>query len=78
MVKKIRVYTTPICMECDRLKKFLKEKNVEFEEIDIFENTEKAKEIFEKTGQKRVPIIELNGEFFHGFNKDRILEEFEK
>lgn len=74
MTKKVTIYTSPICMECEKAKKFFKDKGIEFEEIDTFEQKEKAKEVFEKTGQKRIPTIEIDGEFYPGFDKEKIEE----
>lgn len=74
MSKKATVYTSPICMECEKAKRFFKEKGIEVEEIDTFEHKEKAKEIFEKTGQKRIPTIEIDGEYYTGFDKEKIEE----
>lgn len=38
---KIKVYTTDNCAFCFTLKEFLKEKNIEFEEIDISQDEKK-------------------------------------
>lgn len=72
MVKKIKIYTTPICFECEKAKKFFKEKNLKYEEIDAFENKKKAEEMFQKTGTKRIPIIIIGKEILSGFDKKKI------
>lgn len=74
MTKKIRIYTTPICFECERAKKFFKEKNLKYEEIDTFEKKKEAEEIFKKAGTKRIPIIEIGKQIFPGFDKKKIEE----
>ena len=73
-MKKVKIYTSPICPECERAKKFLKEKQIEYEEIDVFKNAEGAKEMFEQSGHKMVPVIKIDETFFPGFNKDKIEE----
>lgn len=75
---KIKIYTSPICPKCERAKKFFEEKEIDFEEINVFKEKEKAKEMMEKTGQKMVPIIEIDGEVFPGFDKDKIEKALEK
>jgi glutaredoxin 3 len=70
MTKKWIIYTTPICPECERVKRFFKEKGIPFKEVDLFENKKKAEEIFKKTGQKRVPITEINKKLILGFDKN--------
>ena len=40
---KIKVYSTPTCPYCKMAKEFLTEKGVDFEDINVAENQEKAK-----------------------------------
>ena len=68
----VKVYSTPMCPYCVVLKKFLEEHNIEFEDVDVSQNEEAAKEIIEKSGQMRVPVIEINGEIVVGFDKEKI------
>lgn len=69
---KIKIYSTPTCPYCNMAKEFFKSKNVKFEDVDVSQNQEAAKEMVEKTGQMGVPVIEMNGETIIGFDKDRI------
>jgi glutaredoxin-like YruB-family protein len=72
MAKKITVYSTPTCPYCIRAKEFLKSNNIEFEDIDVSENQEKAQEMIDKTGQMGVPVLDIDGEIIVGFDKDAI------
>ena len=76
-MSKIIVYSTPTCPWCHALKDFLKEKNIEFEDIDVSKDQEKAKEMIEKSGQMGVPQIEINGKMIVGFDKEAIEKELE-
>ncbi len=68
--KKTIIYTSPNCGYCLLLKDWLKEKNIEFEEIDISQDIEKIQEIEKKTGQKGIPVLETpKGEILVGFNQ---------
>ena len=78
MEKDVKIYTTPTCPHCKRAKEFLKEKNVEFEEINVAKNKEKAKEMVEKTGQRGVPVIEIGDETIIGFDQDGIEKALEE
>jgi len=71
---KVEVYSTPTCMYCNLLKDFLKEKDVEFTEINVAEDEEKRTYIVEKSGQMGVPVILIDEEVVIGFNKDKISE----
>jgi len=74
MAEKIKVYSTPTCPWCERVKEFLKERKVEFEDIDVSMNREAAMEMIEKSGQMGVPVIDINGRIIIGFNQAAIEE----
>ena len=69
---KIKVYSTPTCHHCRDLKRFLEENNIEFEEIDVSVDREAAKNMVEKTNQMGVPVMEVDGKFVIGFNKEEV------
>ncbi len=70
----IKVYSTPTCPYCVTLKKFLKEQGVEFADVDVSQNEKELQEMVDKSGQMGVPVININGQFVIGFNRDKILE----
>ena len=74
MNKKITVYSTPTCPFCIRAKQYLKENNVQFTDIDVSEEHEKAEEMINKSGQMGVPVIEIDGQIIVGFDKEKIKE----
>lgn len=71
---KVVVYSTPICPWCVRVKEFLKEHNIEYEDIDVSVNQEKAQEMIDKSGQMGVPVTEVDGNIVVGFDKERLIE----
>lgn len=70
----VKLFTTPACVYCFTLKEFLKEKNIEFEEIDVSKDEKLKEEIIEKSGQIGVPILEIDGQMIAGFDKKKICE----
>lgn len=70
----VKVYSAPICPYCTALKAFLKEHNIEFEEIDVSQDEKEAREMVEKTGQMGVPVLEKDGEFVVGFDREKIIK----
>ena len=74
MVNSVIVYSTPTCPFCIRAKQFLKDNNVQFEDIDVSENQEKAQEMIKKSGQMGVPVLEIGGDIVVGFDKEKIKE----
>jgi glutaredoxin-like YruB-family protein len=73
--KKVKVYSTPTCPYCKMAKDFLKEKGVEFEDVDVSENHEAAHEMMKKSGQMGVPQIEINGKIIVGFDREALEKE---
>lgn len=71
----IKVYSTPICPHCVMLKDFLKERGIEFEDIDVSRDQEKAREMVEKSGQMGVPVVEINGKIIVGFDREALEKE---
>jgi len=60
-MKKITIYTTPYCPFCIRAKQLLKNKNIDFKEIDLSEEPEKFDEMSKKSnGARTVPQIFVN------------------
>ena len=72
MNKKITIYSTPTCPYCVRVKQFLKDSNIEFEDIDVSENQEAGQEMIKKSGQMGVPVVDIDGEIIIGFYKEKI------
>jgi glutaredoxin-like YruB-family protein len=68
----VKVYSTQACPWCHRAKGFLKEKNIEFEDIDVASNQELAEEMVEKSGQMGVPVLDIDGTIIVGFDKAAI------
>lgn len=75
---KIKVYSTQTCPWCHRLKEYLDEKKIKYDDVDVSENQEAADEMVEKSGQMGVPQIEINGNIIVGFDKSAIDEELSK
>lgn len=68
----VKVYSTPTCPYCTMAKKFLKENEVSFEDIDVSKSREQAMEMVNKSGQRGVPVIDFNGQIIVGFDKGRL------
>jgi len=72
MAEKITVYSTPTCPYCLKTKQFLKDNNINFEDIDVSSDQEKAQEMINKSGQMGVPVLEIDGNIIVGFDTDAI------
>jgi len=69
---RIRLFTTPICPYCFSLKRFLEEKGIEVEEIDVTKNEIAMEEMINATQQTTVPVLDIDGEFIVGFDREKI------
>jgi glutaredoxin-like YruB-family protein len=72
MAKNVKIYSTPTCPWCIRVKQFLKDNNITFENYDVSVDRLKADEMVSKSGQMGVPVIDIEGEIIVGFDKERI------
>jgi glutaredoxin 3 len=72
MDKKVIVYSTSRCPFCVRVKQFLKDNSVSFEDFDVSADQSKLEEMVKKSGQMGVPVVDIEGEIIVGFDKDRI------
>lgn len=71
---KIKVYGTPSCPYCELLKEFLKEREVDFEAIDVSQDEAAQNYILEKTGKMAVPITEIDDQIVIGFDREKIVK----
>ncbi|HHV95893.1 MAG TPA: NrdH-redoxin [Clostridiaceae bacterium] len=68
----VTVYTTPTCPWCKVAKDYLNYKEVRFREINVAEDYEGAMEMIKKSGQRGVPVIDIDGNIIVGFNQEEI------
>jgi len=73
-MKKVTLYTTPSCQYCEQAKEYMKEHDIDYKYYDVSEDTDRRKEMIEKSGQMGVPVIELGDELMVGFDEDRFDE----
>ena len=71
-MKKVKVFSTPTCPFCHMAKSYLREKKIEFEDIDVSRNQLQAVQMVEKSGQMGVPQLWIDDEVIIGFNKPLI------
>lgn len=65
----IKIYSKPNCVKCTYAKKYLTDKNVEFQEINVFENAEALQMLLDE-GYSEMPVVDVNGERHSGFRPD--------
>lgn len=63
----ITVYTTKTCAYCPMVKRYLDAKNVEYEAVDVTDNSELRDEVIKKSGFTTVPITTDGKSFIAGW-----------
>lgn len=71
------MYMSPFCAWCNKARAWFKKKKIKLEERDITESThgQFRDEIIEKTGQMAVPVIDIDGKIFVGFDEKTLEKE---
>lgn len=72
MDKKVKIYSTPTCPYCIRVKQFMKENGVNFQDIDVSRDQDAAQEMIKRSGQMGVPVVDIDGQLIVGFDKEKI------
>jgi glutaredoxin 3 len=71
----VEIYTTPLCPYCWRAKRLLQQKNVEFVEIDLWQEPGRRAEMVERAGGRRtVPQLFIDGQGIGGSDELAALE----
>lgn len=68
----VKVYSTPTCPWCTKVKEYLESIGVEFENVDVSKDRDAAMAMVKKTRQMGVPVTEIGENFIIGFDKDSI------
>ena len=66
---KVTIYSTPSCVYCRMAKDFFKENNVAYEEYNVASDLKARQEMFSKSHQMGVPVIDVDGQIIVGFDK---------
>jgi len=78
MAKKIVMYTTPWCGDCKAAERFLRERGIAYEEVDIERHPEAAELVMRiNDGMRKVPTLDVEGVIVSGdkFNAARFEED---
>jgi glutaredoxin-like YruB-family protein len=68
----VTVYTSSSCPWCVKAKKYLDSKRIEYREVNVSRDIMGAFEMAMKSGQRSVPVIDIDGNIVVGFDKKAI------
>lgn len=69
----VTVYTTPFCPFCLRAKALLRERGIEFAEVDLSADPALREEVSARSGRRTVPQVFIAGRSIGGFEELRAL-----
>jgi len=69
---KVVIFTTPTCSYCNVAKRYFREKNIRFTDVDVSRDQRAAADMQRRTGQTAVPVIMINSRAVVGFDKPKI------
>lgn len=76
-MKNVKIYSTPTCVYCKMAKEFFQKNNVHYQEFNVAEDQKAREEMVEKSHQLGVPVIDIDGEIFVGFNRSELEKALE-
>ncbi len=78
-MKKVIIYTGPMCNYCSAAKHLLNKKKINYTEFDIAVDESKKQEMQEKTkGARTIPQIFIGDTYVGGYNELKALETADK
>ncbi len=77
MEKKVEIYTSPTCHFCKEIKDFFTFNKIKFIEYNVLSDSERRKELVERSNQLGVPVTFIDGEMIIGFEEERLKEIFD-
>lgn len=72
MQPKVIMFTTPTCSYCNTAKRYLREKQIRFKEVDVSKDQKAARDMQRRAGTSGVPVILVNNRPIVGFDKPKI------
>jgi glutaredoxin 3 len=71
MSDQIIVYTIPNCPGCTRVKGYLQQRGISYEECNLAEDETPIPEL-KALGFSGLPLIRIRGEYVEGFNREKL------
>jgi glutaredoxin-like YruB-family protein len=73
----VTVYSTPTCPYCKRVKHFLDERGIRYQDIDVASDKTARDEMVKKSGRMAVPVVEIDGVVTVGFDETALRKQLE-
>jgi glutaredoxin-like YruB-family protein len=71
-MSKITIYGAEWCAFCHMEMRYFDEKGIEYTYLDIDKDQKLAEEVVTKSGQRGIPVTDIDGEIIIGFDKPKL------
>jgi glutaredoxin-like YruB-family protein len=69
---KVKIYSSSTCQDCERVKDYLKERGIPFEEINVLKDKKARKEMEHRYGVHVTPVVIVGDRVMVGFNHPKL------
>jgi glutaredoxin 3 len=70
--KRIRLFVKPYCGWCHRAERWLNDRGIAYEKLDVIADEAAFDEMIKLSGQELAPVIEVDGEILADFGPDQL------
>lgn len=74
IMSNVTLLTTPTCTYCVALRRFLDEKGIKYNDVDVSADMKAQEEMISRTGQASVPVLYIDDQVVVGFDRKKICE----
>jgi glutaredoxin len=74
----VRLFIKPYCGWCHKAMRWLDERGIKYETLDVIADSEACDEMVELSGQTLAPVIDVDGEILADFGPDELAKFWEK
>jgi glutaredoxin 3 len=75
---RIRLFIKPYCGWCHKAIRWLDERDIKYETLDVISDSEAYDEMVELSGQSLAPVIDVDGQVLADFGPDELARYWEK
>ena len=75
---KIRLFIKPYCGWCHQAQRWLDERGIQYETLDVIADAKAMAEMVKLSGQTLAPVIEVDGKILADFGPEELAKFWEK
>jgi len=76
--KRIRLFIKPYCGWCHKAIRWLEQRGIEYEPVDVIADEAAFDEMIGLSGQELAPVIEVDGEILSDFGPEELAEFWQR